>query len=178
MAEILWVDRTQKQALTNLRTILTPLRRELDNHLVITRQTLAFNHQANVWVDVSAFENQINAFATLIDNTPNLDAAQAQALQAVVALYQGDFLEGFYLRDGRGFEEWAAFNRERLRRLARNAFRKLSYYYLESGNYRAGIETAERWLGVDAYNEEAARVTCGCLSDQASATPRLKNIVI
>jgi hypothetical protein len=47
-----------------------------------------------------------------------LDERRAQRLRALLELYQGDFLEGFYLKDGPGFEEWATLERERLRHLA------------------------------------------------------------
>lgn len=38
----------------------------------------------------------------------------AAKLQAALDLYQGDFLDGFHLRDGIGFEEWAILQREHL----------------------------------------------------------------
>lgn len=157
LAELLWAERSQAQALTNLRTILTPLRRELGDYLVVTRQTLAFDHSREHWLDVAEFER---GFAALDSarRPAQLDAGQAQQLQAVLDLYQGDFLEGFYLRDGQGFEEWATLLRERLRHLAREGFRTLASYQLKTGAYRDGIASATRWRRLDPYSEEACRV--------------------
>ena len=68
LADLLWSGRTQKRALTNLRTILTSLRRELEEYLVITRQTLAFNHDADYWLDTAAFERQLTQLTPLIQS--------------------------------------------------------------------------------------------------------------
>ncbi len=156
LAELLWAERSPTQALTNLRTILTPLRRELGDYLVVARQTLAFDHTLDYWLDVAEFEQ---GFAALdpARRPVQLDAGHAQQLQAVLDLYQGDFLEGFYLRDGQGFEEWATLLRERLRHLAREGFRTLASHQLKTGAYLDGITTAARWRQLDPYSEEACR---------------------
>ncbi len=156
LAELLWAERSQAQALTNLRTILTPLRRELGDYLVVTRQTLAFDHARDYWLDMAEFERGFAALDPARRPT-QLDAGHAQQLQAVLDLYQGDFLEGFYLRDGQGFEEWATLQRERLRHLAREGFRTLASYQLKTGAYLDGITTAARWRHLDPYSEEACR---------------------
>jgi predicted ATPase/DNA-binding SARP family transcriptional activator len=155
LAELLWAERTTVQALTNLRTVLTALRRELGDYLVVTRQTLAFDRSRDYWLDVAEFERGLAALGPARPTQP--DAAQARRLQAVLDLYQGDFLEGFYLRDGQGFEEWATLQRERLRHLAREGFRTLASYQLKTGAYLEGAATAARWRHLDPYSEEACR---------------------
>lgn len=157
LAELLWAERTTVQALTNLRTVLTALRRELGDYLIITRQTLAFDHSRRYWLDVAEFERSFAALGPFRPAQP--DAARAQRLQAVLDLYQGDFLEGFYLRDGQGFEEWATLQRERLRHLAMQGFRMLAGYQLKTGAYLQGTSTATRWRHLDPYSEEACRTT-------------------
>lgn len=155
LAELLWAERSPAQALTNLRTILTFLRRELGDYLVVNRQALAFDHSRNHWLDIAAFEHGYAALG--LDRLAPLDAERAGRLQAVLDLYRGDFLEGFYLREGIGFEEWATLERERLRYLALEGFQLLATYQLEAGDYRRGIATATRWRRLDPYNEEACR---------------------
>jgi DNA-binding SARP family transcriptional activator/tetratricopeptide (TPR) repeat protein len=155
LAELLWAERSAVQALTNLRTILTPLRRELGDYLVVTRQTLAFDHSRAHWLDVTEFEQGWAGLDLARLALP--DAARAQQLQTVLDLYQGDFLEGFYLKGGQGFEEWATVERERLRHLARDGFRLLASFQLDAGEYRAGVATAARWRRLDPYSEEACR---------------------
>ena len=48
LAELLWHEREPRQALTNLRTILTPLRKQLGDYLKITRQTLSINNNSSI----------------------------------------------------------------------------------------------------------------------------------
>ena len=157
LAELLWAERTSTQAFTNLRTILTSLRRELGDFLIVTRGTLAFDGEREYWLDTVEFEHQLKDLG-LPDrgNIPG-DADTAAKLQAALDLYQGDFLEGFHLRDGIGFEEWVILQREHLRQLARDGFRLLTYYYLEKGFHAEGILSASRWQRLDPYNEDACR---------------------
>ncbi|HNB53769.1 MAG TPA: BTAD domain-containing putative transcriptional regulator, partial [Anaerolineales bacterium] len=86
-----------------------------------------------------------------------LNAETAAALETTLNLYRGDFLEGFYLRDGRGFEEWAVLQRERLRRTAHTGFRALVRFLLERGNPAAGLPYAEKLVAVDPYDEDSTR---------------------
>ncbi|MCB0114321.1 MAG: hypothetical protein KDD84_09535, partial [Caldilineaceae bacterium] len=116
LADLLWDDRSQDQALANLRSILSSLRKVLKDHLLVTRQTVAFDRSSDHWLDVDAFTQQIDALARLPGDQ------RTAALQAAVDLYRGDFLEGFYLRESIGFEEWAILERERLQRLAVDLF--------------------------------------------------------
>ena len=157
LAELLWADRTAAQSLTNLRTILTSLRRELGDHLIVTRETLAFNEEAEHWLDMVEFERQLKDLELSGSRNIPANAQTAAKLQAAIDLYQGDFLEGFYLRDGRGFEEWVILQRERLRQLAFDGFRSLTYYYLESGSHTEGLLSASRWQRLDPYDEDACR---------------------
>jgi predicted ATPase/DNA-binding SARP family transcriptional activator/Tfp pilus assembly protein PilF len=157
LAELLWAERTTAQALTNLRTILTPLRRELDEYLVVTRETLAFNTENDFWLDVDEFELKMKEFGLPERGSPPKDEAAARELQLVLDLYQGDFLLGFSLRDGQGFEEWVILQRERLKRLAREGFRLLTHYLLDSGQYSQAILNASHWQQLDPYDEDACR---------------------
>lgn len=148
LAELLWAERSPTQALTNLRTILTPLRRELGEYLSVERNTLAFTGAEQAWLDAVEFENQLKAAGI---------PADPRRLQSALDLYRGDFLEGFHLRDGYGFEEWAILQRERLRQLARDGFRALARSRVESGLYAEGLAAALRWQRLDPYDEDACR---------------------
>lgn len=161
LAELLWADRPLAQALTNLRTILTSLRREVGDFLIITRDTLAFNTESDVWLDAGEFERQFKDLGLSSRSEIPNDADSAAKLQAALDLYQGDFLDGFHLRDGIGFEEWAILQREHLRQTARDGFRFLTHYYRKKNSHTEGLLSASRWQRFDPYDEEACRTLMG-----------------
>lgn len=156
LAELLWADRSPTQSLTNLRTILTALRRELDDHLIITRDTLSFNTDSDALIDIFEFERRLKELG-LPDRTSSLTSMELETLRLTLDLYRGDFLDGFHLRDGLGFEEWSILERERLKRLARDGFRTFTHACLERGLYAQGMSAASNWLRLDPYDEEACR---------------------
>lgn len=144
LAELLWDEREQQQALANLRSVLSVLGRKLQPYLLITRQTVAFNHDSDYWLDTAEFERL--AAETSLTN-----------LQQALSLYRGDFLEGFYLRDCRGFEEWSLVERERLQRLAVSGLRLLVEDCAARGRYQTGLELVDRLLQIDNLSEYAHR---------------------
>ncbi|MCA9973540.1 MAG: hypothetical protein KC425_25150, partial [Anaerolineales bacterium] len=157
LAELLWDDRPQDQALANLRSILSSLRRALKPYLLITRQTVGFNHDSNYWLDTAAFLHEIGDWRLEIGQSPDLAAAgpHLQSLINAAALYQGAFLQGFYLRESRGFEEWATLERERLQRQAILALRQLADAYQAAGQPELALLAVDRLLGLDPLSELA-----------------------
>lgn len=156
LADFFWDDRSPERAAANLRTLLVMLRKSLGDFLIITRQTVAFDHSADAWLDVTHLEEELTQLAPDLD-CANVDPETATRLRAALDLYQGDFLEGFYLSESHGFEEWTLLNQERLRRQVSVGLRRLVTTCMDEGNYLAGIEYAGRLLAVDSYAEEAHR---------------------
>ncbi len=150
LAELLWDDRELTQGLANLRSILSVLRRSFKPYLLVDRQTVAFNHDSDYWLDVNAFIGQL-AQAQAGGETNYYDLAEA------AALFRGNFLEGFYIREAYQFEEWALLEREQLQRQAINALLELVNRAQETFQPKAGIEYATRLLKFDPFNERVHR---------------------
>jgi two-component SAPR family response regulator len=66
------------------------------------------------------------------------------ALREAVALYRGDFLAGFYIRDASAFEEWAVGERQYLRGLVVDALHRLAAAYSRRGDYAEAISVTRR----------------------------------
>ena len=147
LAALLWSEYPEEDARRNLRVVLANLRQTLAPHLLITRETIAFDHASPYWLDVEQFE-------TALQPTGRLDIAR---LRELVALYHGDFLDGFYVRDAPAFEEWVAMQRERLRQLAIHALHILAEHHTTRGEYAAGIDVLTPLLALDPWREEAHR---------------------
>lgn len=156
LADLLWDDRPQEQAQANLRSLLSALRRAVGDHLLITRQDVAFNFQSPHEIDARRFEALPRDWETRMPAFPLTENDLSQ-LQTAAALYQGDFLAHFTIRDGREFEAWLLVTRERLRRLAVQAWQMLVRHFLLVGDYQAGIPYATRLADLDPYSEEAHR---------------------
>jgi DNA-binding SARP family transcriptional activator len=151
LAELLWDERAQSQALGNLRVVLTALRKQFSAYLEITRSSVGLQPDAPVWTDAGEFEAHLQAARQA------RPFADPRSLQEAVDLYCGDFLEGFYLREAAGFEAWLVRERERLHQLAASALQELVTQHLQAADYPAGLAAANRLLELDSLNEAAHR---------------------
>jgi DNA-binding SARP family transcriptional activator len=126
LAGFLWPDMPETKALMNLRKVLTRIK-PLFPYLKITRTELSFRQDVPYWLDTVEFERQASK------------TAEIPCLQDAVNLYQGDFLDGFYLDHVPLFEEWMMAQRARLRELAINTLDMLITQLSNQGAYEAAI---------------------------------------
>jgi predicted ATPase/DNA-binding SARP family transcriptional activator len=145
LAELLWPDRAQGDALRNLRVTLASLRKTIDP-FVTTGEPVGMSHDSTWWLDVREFE-------AYLDTAGPRDATM---LQAALDLYHGDFLSGFYV-DSQPFEDWAMLERERLRLRAMEALDRLIAAYLDQGDYSSGIMRANQLLAMEDLREKTYR---------------------
>ncbi len=141
LASLLWGEMSDVAAKTNLRQALANLHKLLEPYLLITRDTAEFNFDAPYILDVEQFETYLRGSNFI----------------AAVALYQGDFLDGVFVRDAPDFEEWALAQRARLRELALQAMSALVTQCAARGENARGIEYATRLIALDPWREEAHR---------------------
>ena len=151
-ATLLWPDADPKQALSNLRTALTRIRKTavadsaLADYLHADRHTIHLQTDG-VWVDALAFAELIAA----------ADDEIAQ-LETAVALYRGDFLAGIYASDSPDLENWQLLTAAQLQQQSAKARRKLAHHYLHTRQYDKGIAHARALLALDPLREEGCRL--------------------
>ena len=107
LAELLWSNCAEKQARANLRNALSSIRKALngdDAGYLVTEGDQVALAGPDIELDVTLFERLVS------EATPD-------ALTRAAALYKGDLLDGFSLRED-SFEAWARVERERLRHLS------------------------------------------------------------
>ncbi|MEZ4863072.1 MAG: BTAD domain-containing putative transcriptional regulator [Caldilineaceae bacterium] len=151
LAGLFWPEVAETQAKNSLRRILSNLRQLVSPYLQIDRQTIAFDQQAAHWLDVEIFTTTLAPFA---QTTTPAQVDYVQLAQAL-ALYQDEFLAGFYLPDAPAFEEWTLFQREHLRTMAIRGLTRLADLYLVQGEYATGLATTQRLLAVEPWCETA-----------------------
>jgi predicted ATPase/DNA-binding SARP family transcriptional activator len=145
LAGLFWPEMPEADALMNLRKVLNRLNPHLAPYLTITWQTVAFNQDSAYWLDVAEFEA---GAATKED---------IGCLQTAVALYQGDFLDGFTLPDAPQFEEWVLAQRARLREMALSALHTLITHFAAQAEYEAAIAYTRQLLAIEPWREEGHR---------------------
>ncbi len=150
LAALLWGEMSDADAKNNLRQTLTNLRKLVDSHLIITRDAVQFNPTAACHLDTAQFE-------THLQNGRAQSHHRFDHLSQAAALYHGDFLAGFFVRDAPEFEEWALAQRVRYRELALHTLHTLTDHHLSRGEYGRAIDSATRLLALDAWREEAHR---------------------
>jgi predicted ATPase/DNA-binding SARP family transcriptional activator/tetratricopeptide (TPR) repeat protein len=144
LAALFWPDMPDSHALTNLRKVLQRMK-PLTHYLVIDRQSLAFNQDAEYWLDVAEFEEETAANGDI------------RRVQRGLSLYQGDFLEGFLLPDAPLFEEWVLSQRARLRETALYRLQTLITTLSGKSDYATAIGHARQLLAIEPYHEETHR---------------------
>ena len=139
LAGLFWGDRSDRKARRSLATALWHIRRCLSQEgLVLSDPHSAqFNPQADLWLDVDEFESLASQ-------------KDLSKLQAAVALYRGDLLDGFY-------DDWVLSERYRLEILFAEALARLIAAQETRGEYDATLTTALRLLRCDPLREDAYR---------------------
>ena len=158
LATLLWPDQDQSGARANLRRDLSTLKQILgDQTLLVDQALVSLNPDADLWVDVDAFQAGLAAVQKHPHTNGRLCAECAAALKAAVDLYNGDFMAGFSLPDSPEFDEWQFFETERLRHLLAEALQRLIGWHTDRAEYEPAIAYARRWLALDALHEPAHR---------------------
>ncbi len=78
-------------------------------------------------------------------------------LQASLALYRADFLEGFYVRDAPLFETWMLTERARLRELMLGRLAVIGEHHAAAGDLPHAIGAFRRLVELEPWREEAHR---------------------
>jgi alpha-glucoside transport system substrate-binding protein len=114
-----------------LRWALTKIRKAIGNeYLLSERGEISFNFESDYWLDVTAFE------------------------AGELELFQGDFLEGLYLRNALRFEEWLLFERQRIRGQYQAGLEKQLELHQRQREYAAVVITAQQLLKLDNLRED------------------------
>ncbi len=153
LALLLWPDSDSKRARGTLRYTLTLLKQALgDDFLTITHHQVGLNRTASWSSDASAVKRLLTPVLT---PGHTLSTEGIGEIERGIALYEGDFLTGFTLRDSENFNEWAIQQGEALQRLLATALKQVTAYHAEQQNWDAALDYGHRWLNLDPFYETA-----------------------
>jgi len=143
LSALLWGDRDEDQARSNLRQSLAVLRKELDRCGPQILQT----HDDVVGLRLDALFVDAGKFLRLSENS------DLGSLREAADLYRGELLQDTSIRDP-AFEEWLAGGRRKIVNRAIAGFDRL--VQLESGG--AAVEIAKRLCDLDPLREASHRL--------------------
>ena len=151
LATLLWGESSHGRARANLRKVLANLRALVGDCLHTDWHTAGFIHDKRYRVDV----HELSAHLDEIETNPPLSPAHVERLQRAVALYGGDFLEGFHVKRASAYERWMLSERERLRDLGVRALQLLAAHFELTQEWSAAISTTRKLLSLEPWREEA-----------------------
>ena len=140
MADLFWGDRPERRARRSLTTALWHIRRCLPSEelLLSDAHSAQIDPKPDIWLDVAEFE-------------PLVTGSELSMMQDGVALYRGDFMEGFY-------DDWVLNERYRLETLFCEALARLMTGLEIRGDHRCALNMASRLLKHDPLREDAHRL--------------------
>lgn len=155
IAELLWPERADG-ARVNLRKALSQMRQwvfagDADAWLQTSRDTVMLLPAAAEHVDILAFDRLARG-----DGGPSSDRRLAQ-LEAALALYRGDLLEGIQTAHADEFEGWLEAQRLDYRKRAVAICRELVDARSERGENEAALAAARRWTRLGPLDETGHR---------------------
>lgn len=151
LAAVFWPEKDEESARRNLRQSLYNLRGLFprdQSPIAATRHRIGLDSTVGAWVDACVFEDTL-------DTAERGDRLDINRLTEAVSLYRGDFLAGFQVKDSEEFDHWLAAQQERLREKVVAALQLLIDGYVERGEYRPGIQYAQRLVAIDPLSEDA-----------------------
>ncbi|MEJ2735533.1 MAG: BTAD domain-containing putative transcriptional regulator [Anaerolineae bacterium] len=158
LATLLWPEVEPQRARANLRRSLSVLRKGIGGEwLIADRETIGTHPEVGIWLDVAHFRCLLNSPQTHSHPEAETCPDCLEALAEAVDLYQGDFLEGFSLRDSATFDEWQFFQTESLRLELAAALERLVHGHSAQGAYEQAIPNGRRWVALDPLHEPAHR---------------------
>lgn len=147
LAGLLWGDQPEDAARASLSKCLSSLRDLLGDAVLIERQTVALNRSYPYDLDTEHFAAV---------GQP-LTQETSPTAQATLALYRGDFLEGFYVREAPDFEQWLLLQRAHYREAVINGLHALAGFHEQAGDLPSAIIHTRRLLALEPWREEAHR---------------------
>jgi len=170
LAGLLWPEMPNQVARTNLRLTLHRLRQTIGD-VDAPGEAILFIDRESIWLNPDACQSDVAAFEALLDEVkkyspckPEHCAGCLPCLEQAIALYRGDFLQGFALDDNLVFSEWALLKREWLRRRAVDGMYRLAECHRQRGNHESALYYARKQLELDPWREEAHRQVMNILA--------------
>lgn len=151
IAELLWPDGDPTAIRNRLNQAVSSLRRQLHPPGSDPGYVIDADH-SKISINPKTITTDVEDFFAAIKRAQDCETEEDEmpALEAAVAAYGGDFLDGYY-------EEWALLERVRLADQYTHALSRLIRLYADRGRLSDAIEVASKRLALDPLEERNHR---------------------
>lgn len=139
LTNLLWEGPSIKKARHSLSQALYTLRRAIHQKVIQTRGE-------RIWIDKDCIRVDALVFQEAVAQKDFVDA---------ISIYTGHFLEGFYIRGARSFNEWQERFKHQLQRLEESALRQELGNAKRRGDWLSVLNYSSRLLQRNAFDESA-----------------------
>ncbi|MBU3188200.1 AAA family ATPase [Clostridium bowmanii] len=138
LINLFWPDFDETTAKKDLRNAFYSIRKAINYNVFMSpkREIILVNPEIHFICDIFDF----------MSNNKNS-----------LSLYNGDFLEGFNVKDAKGFEEWMLQSREYYRDVYTNGLHKAVICNMLGNNQDLAIEYCKKIINLNEFDEEAYR---------------------
>ncbi len=178
LAEILWPGSDSKSAIASQRTALYHLRKILAQYNAEVKGDNAFIYETPEGLQIKrndALELDIHEFLRLHGQLPLLadqpaqrEEKQAQVLERMTSVYQGDLMEDS------DYGDLVLHERERFKSIFVEACQKLSAIHIRRGEFQQAEDTLRRALAAEPYNENLCLELLRLYMSQGSRSKAVK----
>lgn len=156
LCNLFWPESGESQAKYNLRYTLWVLRTGLGfpqgskyEFITTYQDRCKFNIESNYWLDTEKFEQRL----ILAKNLKIDDTQRVGYLTDAVNLYQGDFLDGFFIKGSWEFENWQRIQRERFFQKFTEAVINLADLLIAQKEYQKAVDIYRHALFINPLQE-------------------------
>lgn len=157
LANFFWGGSSEKIGLSNLRTLLTRTRPYLASYLLINRDNISFQAAQPFKFDVAELKAILQQSSLHYTSEDVLTSAGVAQLEKALTIYQGSFLQNFYLREAPDFENWSNQERDYFHKQIVSTLQKLSSYWQSQENYNQAINFTSQLIQLEPWDEQAHR---------------------
>ena len=190
LAELLWPQSQERRARTDLRAVLTRLRKTLGEEsaqgheeeeaprLLLIDGDLLGLEPKEIELDLEALEEAVSLARSETSPGGRSTAAVGRRdligrFEGALGLYRGEFMEGFSVEDAPEYELWLEAERTRWCRVFGELCERLSRLEVEEGLIGEAIGTARLWVGHAPLEEAAHRRLMELLSSAGGSVEAL-----
>lgn len=145
IAEFLWPEVTPSKSLSSLRTVISEIKKKINNEIFITENNKIFIDRTNLSCDYLIFKDLLSSQHTIWQK------------KKAAELWKGGFLKGFYLKNSSSFYDWQIQEEQNILLNYKKILKQLYENEIQEKNYSSALNYANQSLVLDNFDEETHR---------------------